>query len=284
MKNDRIAILIDSCTDVPKEYIDKYGMFVVPLTIIYSFGEFQDGVNITADEVYERFSEEIPRTSLPTGETIMEQFSLIEQQGYKKVIVVTISSGLSGTNNMMTLIAKEFPSLDCRVIDTKNIGIGAGFTAILAAQLIEEGLELDEIEKKLQQTLSKTKIFFCVSTLEYLKKGGRIGLVSAVVGSALGIRPVISCNEIGTYYTVKKARGLKKAISAAMDLATKHAAGHRYNLAVAHGGVSADAHEIFERLKSRLPDYKETFFGQISPALVVHTGPGLIGIGVQPLD
>lgn len=284
MKNNKIAILIDSCTDVPKEYIEKYGMYVVPLSINYSFGQFQDGVNITAQEVYDNFSKEIPTTSLPTGETIINQFNKIQQDGFKEVIIVTISSGLSGTNNTITQIAKEFPNLDCRIIDTKNIGIGAGLTGILAGQLVAQDLNINEIEKRLNKSVEDTKIFFCVSTLEYLQKGGRIGLVTAVMGTALGIRPIISCNEEGVYYTVKKARGRKKVISEALELALTHGKGHKFNLAIAHGDALEEAREIYEELKGKLHDCKEILFGQISPALVVHTGPGLIGIGIQLVD
>ena len=284
MKNNKIAILIDSCTDVPKEYIEKYGMYVVPLSINYSFGQFQDGVNITAQEVYDNFSKEIPTTSLPTGETIINQFNKIQQDGFKEVIIVTISSGLSGTNNTITQIAKEFPNLDCRIIDTKNIGIGAGLTGILAGQLVAQDLNINEIEKRLNKSVEDTKIFFCVSTLEYLQKGGRIGLVTAVMGNALGIRPIISCNEEGVYYTVKKARGRKKVISEALELALTHGKRHKFNLAIAHGDALEEAREIYEELKGKLPDCKEILFGQISPALVVHTGPGLIGIGIQLVD
>ena len=252
MKNDKIAILIDSCTDVPKRYIDKYGMYVVPLSINYSFGQFQDGVNITAQEVYDNFSKEIPTTSLPTGETIMSQLIKIKQDGFKKVVVITISSGLSGTNNMIKQMAKEVPELDCRIIDTKNIGIGAGLTAILAGNLVEQGLDIDEIEARLNKSVPDTKIFFCVSTLEYLQKGGRIGLVAAVMGTALGIRPIISCNEDGVYYTVKKARGRKKVINEALNIALNHGKGHKFNLAIAHGDALEEAEAIYNELKGKL--------------------------------
>lgn len=284
MKNEKIAILIDSCTDVPKDYIEKYGMYVVPLSINYSFGQFQDGVNITAQEVYDNFSKEIPTTSLPTGEIIMNQLNKIQEDGFKELIVVTISSGLSGTNNTITQIVREFPNLDCRIIDTKNIGIAAGFTGILAGQLVEQNLNIDEIETRLNKSVIDTKIFFCVSTLEYLQKGGRIGLVSAIMGTALGIKPIISCNEDGVYYTVKKARGRKKVISEALEVALTYGKGHKFNLAIVHGDALEEAKEIYNELKGNLPDCKEILFGQISPALVVHTGPGLIGIAIQLVD
>lgn len=283
--SDKIAILVDSCTDLPKDIMRRYGVFCVPLAVIYSYGQFHDGVDITAQEVYDSFEREIPKTSMPGVGEVEKVFAEIAEKGFRQVIAVTISSGLSGTNNVFHLAAREFPQLDCRIIDTKNIGIGAGMTAIRACEMVEEGLSLDEIEKRLNRTAQNTKIYFCVATLEYLKKGGRIGLVSATMGTLLGILPVISCNEDGIYYTVKKARGRKGVLDAAVELAKSYLSGSkRYNLAVAHGGAPEDAERIEKLLKKLLPNYNIIVTGQISPALVVHTGPGLVGIGVQPLD
>lgn len=282
---EKIAVLVDSCTDVPGDIMQKYGVFCVPLMVNYSYGQFRDGIDITAQEVYDSFECEIPKTSMPGAGAVSEVFAEIAQKGFTQVIAVTISSGLSGTNNVFHLAASEFPQLDCRIIDTRNIGIGAGLTAIRACEMVEEGLSLDEIEQRLNKTAKHTKIFFCVATLEYLKKGGRIGLVSATMGTLLGILPVISCNDDGVYYTVKKARGRKSVLESAVELAKKQLGNsRRYNIAVAHGGAPEEAQQIAEKVKALLPNYNLFVTGQISPALVVHTGPGLIGIGVQPLD
>lgn len=280
----KIALLIDSCTDVPKEFIERYNMFVIPLMVNYSFGEFRDGIDITAQEVYDRFSQEIPKTSMPSAAAVAKVYESIAAQGYEQVLAVTISAGLSGTNSLFCVTAKDFPQLDCRIINTKNIGIGAGVTAILAGELIEKGLSLDEIELSLNESVKSTKIMFCVSTLEYLKKGGRIGLVSATMGTLLGILPIISCNDDGIYYTVKKVRGRKAVIDSAVELAKKGLEGcKKYNLMIAHGGAAEEAQVLEERIKKLFPDYNLLISGQISPALVVHTGPGLIAVGFQPL-
>lgn len=282
--NHKIALLTDSCSDVPKSYIEKYGMFVVPMMIHYSYGHFRDGVDITSQEVYDRFDQEVPKTAFPSGETVAQTLQSICDQGYDQVVIVTISSGLSGTHNMFTVMVKDFPQLDCRIIDSKNIGIASGLTAMRAGQLIEEGLSIDEIERTLLQAVRDTRIFFCVSTLEYLKKGGRIGLVSATMGSLLGILPVISCNEEGIYYTVKKARGRKAVLDSAISLTYDFLSqSQKYIIAVVHGGAEEEAKQVGERVKALLPNYTDYVLGQISPALVVHTGPGLIGLCIQRL-
>ena len=285
MNSEKIAILIDSCTDVPKEYIDKYNMYTLPLLINYSDGEYRDGIDITAQEVYDRFSTEIPKTSLPNMGIIQDTFKKIIEDGYNKILAITISSGLSGTFNAVRMVAEEVTEAEVFMLDTKNIGIGAGFTPILAGELIEKGLSFDEIKEKLIKSVEDTKIYFCVETLEYLRKGGRIGLVSSVLGTTLNLKPIISCNEDGIYYTVSKARGRKKSLSKALEHAKSIADKYsKYNVAVVHGNAKEEADALVKEIKETFPNVEKIFEGQISPALVVHTGPGLIGIGIQGLE
>lgn len=285
MNKQKIAVMCDSCSDVPKEYIDKYHIFVLPLKVIYKDKEYLDGVTITPDEVYKSMENEIPSTSLPDGNLVKECFEKIRNEGYEKVIVVTLSSGLSGTNNLIRLIAMEEENLEIEIIDTKNIAIGSGFHAIMASKYIEEGLEFKEIVEKLNAEIKNSKVFFVVKTLEYLHKGGRIGLVASLFGNALNLKPIISCNDEGIYYTVSKVRGRKPSISKTIDLALKQIGDHkRYALAVCHGDAHEEYLEVLDRLKPVIENAEEIIEGQISPCLGVHTGPGLIGIGVYIID
>ena len=285
MNEQKTAILVDSCCDVPKKYVERYGMYVIPLKVIYKDKEYLDGVDITAQDVYQNLNKEIPKTSLPDGEMITGIFEKIKADGYEKVLAITLSSGLSGTNNMVNLLAKECEGLEFFVFDTKNIAMGGGFHAIQAARYLEEGLSFEAVQTKLEQGLYNCKIFFVVSTLEYLQKGGRIGLVASLFGNALNLKPIISCNEDGIYYTVNKVRGRKQSLTKAMELAVKYAQGHkRYNLAVLNGDAAETAEEIKQELLPLLPNVDQFVEGQVSPALGVHTGPGAIGICVQILE
>lgn len=284
MPDEKIAILVDSCTDVPKEYREKYGMYVVPLTIIYKDAQYRDGIDIQPEEVFARFAEEIPSTSLPSPSTVADVFARIKADGYEKIVAVLISSGLSGTYELVRGFGPAPEGLETCYVDTRNIGIGSGFTAIRAGELIAQGLPFAEVCRQVEVAARHTKLFFCVSTLEYLVKGGRIGLVSGMVGTILDLKPVISCNDAGVYYTVAKARGRKKSLDLALEKAVEFAAGAKeYNITVMHGAAKEEADKLLEALKARLPDFGYAVEGQITPALVVHTGPGLIGIGVQCL-
>ncbi|EPD1726338.1 DegV family protein [Enterococcus hirae] len=284
MKN-KVAILVDSGADVPQELIEKYQMYVIPLKIIYKDRVYTDKVDITPEEIYQRLPQEIPGTSLPDGETITKIFEQIKQDGYEKILAVTISSGLSGTYNIVRLIAQQQEELEAYVLDTKNIGIGAGFSAIQAAKWLEEGMEWSLLIERLNELVKQTKVFFNVATLEYLQKGGRIGLVASILGTALKLNPIISCNDEGIYYTVGKARGRKKSLDRTVSYVKERVGTAKvFNLAVAHGDAKEEATEMMARLKEEFPQAQQIYFGQISPALVVHTGPGLLGVGVQVLE
>lgn len=284
MNKQKIAILTDSGSDVPDYLIKEYGIYEAPLKIIYSDGEYLDGVNITAEEVYSRLKTEIPSTSLPDGSQIQEILDQIKADGYEKVLVVTISSGLSGTYNVMRLVGDREKDLDVFVVDSKNIAIASGFNAIQAAEYIKEGMEWEELKETVAKNISNSRVFFSVSTLEYLQKGGRIGLVASIFGTTIKLKPIISCNEDGIYYTVAKVIGKKRSFNKALELAVEFIGDNKeYNIGVVHGAAEDDAEKLSEELKSMLPNYKMFAEGQISPALGVHTGPGTIGIVVQKL-
>ena len=260
-------------------------MYMLPLQIIYKDRTYTDKVDITAEEIYERLPQEIPSTSLPDGAAIGEIFDRIKGDGYEKVFAVTISSGLSGTFNVVRLLGEQRTDLEVFVLDTKNIGIGAGLQAIRAAELLEKGVTWEELRAQLTNEVPKNKVFFNVASLEYLQKGGRIGLVASILGNALKLNPIISCNEEGIYYTVAKSRGRKKSLDKTVDLIKQFIGDHRHvRLAVAQGDALQEAKEMRARLEAEFPKVKEILFGQISPALVVHTGPGLLGIGIQLLE
>lgn len=282
MNKQKIAIMVDSGTDVPPNYRKKYDIYWLPLMINYTDRQCLDGIDITPREMYELLPTEIPKTSLPDGKTIQNMFDRIKADGYEKLLVVTISSGLSGTYNMVRLMGSEYNGLDIFVLDTKNISIGAGMLAIRAAQMVnDEGVSWENLRLRIQREITKSKVFFCVDTLKYLQKGGRIGLVTAMLGTSLSLKPIISCNEDGVYYIVAKSMGRARSIQKIIDLAREFASeAERVELAVMNGCAENEAISTRKRVEAMITNGAVTITGQIGAALGVHTGPGLIGIGV----
>lgn len=282
MNQEKIALLVDSGTDVPQDVMDRYGIYMIPLQIIYKERTYTDKVEITPEEVYRRLEEEVPSTSLPDGAQIQAVIEQIKEDGYEKLMIVTISSGLSGTYNVLRLIGQEVEGLEVYVFDTKSIGIGAGVQAIRAAELIASGLTFEALITQLEKEIVQNKVLFNVGTLEYLQKGGRIGLVTSIIGTALKLNPTISCNEEGVYYTIAKSRGRKRSIDKLVEIVTEFVGDHQeFRLAVAQGDAYEEGLQLKAKLEAKFPNAKEILFGTISPALVVHTGPGLLGMGIQ---
>ena len=282
MNKNKIALMVDSGTDVPMEYRTKYNIYWLPLLINYLDRQYLDGVDLEPSEMYDRLPTEIPKTSLPNHSMVSEMFDRIKADGYEKVLAVTISSGLSGTNNMIRVTAEEYEGLDIFVVDTRNISIGAGLIAIRAAQMInDENMPWDELTEKIMLEVPKAKVFFCLDTLKYLQKGGRIGLVSAMLGMSLSIKPIISCNEDGIYYTAAKAIGRARSIQKVIDLAKEFAMqAEKSELAVMNGCAPEEGMTTRQKAEAVIPNSRVTVTGQIGVAMGIHTGPGLIGIGI----
>lgn len=285
MKNDKVAILVDSCNDISEELTEKYGFYTIPLVINYKDRSYKDRVDITPQEVYDSLRQEIPKTSLPLRSDIDAMLDQIKADGYDHIIASIISSGLSGTYQSMRLIAEDRDDLTIEVIDTLNIGIGSGFVAIYAAELLEQGLDFDTVVAKTRAAVPKSDVFFGLETLEYLMKGGRIGKVSGILGSALKIKPIISCNPDGIYDTIAKVRGRKQSINKMMELMREKIGSHKnYYLALCHGDALDEMLMMKEEIRELIANAKVYSEGQISPVLGVHTGPGLLGIGVMILE
>lgn len=284
MNDQRIAILVDSASDVPEKYIEEYNIYRAPLNIIYKDKEYISGVNITTEEVFARLDEEIPSTSLPNIDTIQDLFNQIKKEGYKKLLVVTVSSELSGTYNVLRMLGEEVTDLDIQVLDTKNVSLASGINAIQAANYIESGMNWNELVQRVAKNIKNTKVFFSVSTLKYIQKGGRLGRISSFLANALNLKPVISFNDEGITYAAANARGEKRSIQKALRL-TKEYIGEakKYNLGIIHALAKNKAQKVKNKLLKEFPAANILEEEQISSVLGVHVGPGGVGIVIQKL-
>lgn len=279
-----IAIVTDSGTDVPEALCHRWDIQVLPLLVQYEAMTCRDRVDITVQQVLDRLDLEIPKTSMPTLGDAVALLESLRDQGYKQALAVTISSGLSGTCQMLRLAAEDIEGMDVRVVDSRSIGIGAGALVIRAAELAAQGMGLDALEQSVEAMTRNIHVFFTMETLQYLQKGGRIGKMSAAVGNLLSVRPVITCNMEGVLQTVQKVRGNSAALEAAVSQTVKAVGNQkRFRLFVAHADAAKRARTAAEILKTRLPNAEEILLAEIGPALAVHSGPGLLGVGVQLL-
>ena len=166
MLREKVAIITDSCADVPEELAEKYHLFVLPMQIVCEDGVYRDGIDMTSEDIYKRLEKETPKSSTPSGADVEDLLQELVRQGYKKAIAVLLAGGLSGTVNQVRLLAEEF-----------------GGIAIQTAKYAEEGMEFEELKEKVERLIERTKVFFSIDTLKYLKRGGRIGKAAALAGT-----------------------------------------------------------------------------------------------------
>ncbi len=280
---EKIAIFTDSACDLTEAELKKYNIALLPLQIIYKDKSYRDRVEITPDQVYGRLDKEVPTTSLPKGEDIANMFETLIKEGYTHAIGIMISGGLSGTSQSVKLMAQEYSAITTFVYDTKTLSMGEGIQVLKAGNMVQEGKSYQEIVDFLPIHKKQIDTFYSVATLEYLIKGGRIGKVSGTIGELLNLKPIISVNEEGVYYTVVKARGAKQAFQKLIRILKDNLEKAQCNVWIMHGGAEEDAKNIIETIKD-LPGIISLKTGQISPALGVHTGKGLIGLCIERIS
>ena len=284
----KIALLTDSCADLSPRLAEENHIYRVPLRILCADGEYSDGVDIFGRDIYARLhAGELPQTSLPSGEDIEKTLRQIVMDGYDGVIAVMLSSGLSGTYNLVRLIGEECRGmLPVRVYDSLSGSLGMGMTLLQLAEDIRGGMEWEELtERRVPQLIAGSHPFFSVDTLEYLLKGGRIGKVTATAGTLLQIKPIITFAPDGQLQSVAKVRGRSQVMDKLVSMAVKACGEHkRYNLAVANGGAPAEMETVRQRLMTALPDYDHIWEGEIDGTLSVYIGDGVLGAAVQVLD
>ncbi len=219
--------------------------------------------------VYDRYPKDYPKTSTPSLQEVIDKLGEIAAAGFDKVIAVCISSGLSGTWNAVRLASFQQERVEVFAYDTRNISVASGLLGIWASHKVSQGLSFSEICRALEEKTFSSKVMFYMDSLEYLKRGGRIGTVTSM----------ISCNKQGIYYTVSLIRGLKKGKQKLLSEMVKFCKGHRVWLGLGHGAAAEELQEMAEMVIEELGSSAEILYGkQIAATLALNTGPGLIGV------
>ena len=281
--DDRVALVTDTSCDLSEEQLQAYDIRLVSLRVATSEGEFRDRLEIDQDTLYSLLKRELPKTSLPLPEDVSALYRQLKEEGCTRVVHMTISSNLSGTYNMVRLIAEETEGLQVDVVDTRTLSCGLGLLVLEAAESLAKGMSVEDTLARVEHLRSTQLGAFVIRTLEFLRKGGRIGLVEGVVGSLLQIKPVIYVNDDGVYNTLVKARGFTNALNAMSDECFKRFQGRKVRIAIVHGAAYDEAVKLRDRFLEKL-DVVSSFISPVSPALAIHTGPGLLGAIVQYAD
>ncbi|AGX41158.1 DegV family protein [Clostridium saccharobutylicum] len=281
---EKIALITDSACDISADIAKENNIKILPFKIIFSNKEYDDGIDITPNMLYELLKKEIPTTSLPSVDRFTNALNEAKNVGYTHAIIITISSGLSGAYNAARLAAENVSGIQTFVFDSMTLTMSQGAIVLETANLIKEGKPFKEIIDILPTLKNKIDVFFTIDTLEYLKKGGRIGKVAGTIADALNLKPIITVGNDGIYHTVCKIRGIKQSISRLATLLKPYLENNKCKVWVLDGNAPDKAEMLYDSIKD-LPNLVEcTLGGMIGPALGVHTGPGLVGFIVENID
>lgn len=270
----KVAIVTDSTSDIPKEVADKLKIKVVPLTVIFGEESFlDDGKEITTSGFYKkiRSAEKLPTTTQPTPEDFIKTYSEIFKES-ESIISIHISKKMSGTVNSTELAKEKMPGKDIEIIDSELVSYPLGSIVVKAAKLAQEGKSKEEILRVVHDLKSKVKVLFIPSSLEYLKKGGRIGKAKGLIASLLEIKPILTINdgEVSQFKSTRRWNQAKTELINSMEDMVKNP--ENLIAGVGDSDFKEEGAEMYERVKETFNPKEITRF-DIGVIVGTHLGP-----------
>ena len=277
----KIAIVTDSTAYIPNENLRDLPVFTIPLHVIWGDDMYRDNVDITQEVFYKRLgsSKTMPSTSQPSPQEFAELYKTVAKD-YDEILSIHISSQLSGTFDSAIQAKKILSNLKIEVIDSKSTSMGLGFLVLMAARNAQAGENLQKCKELIESARERVKIYFVLRTLEFLKRGGRIGSASALLGTALNLKPILMVED-GVIKPFAKVRTMQKAISRLAEILSENIEGKTpVHLAIIQAEAENDALFLQKEIENKLSkkDISEMINAGISPVIGTHAGPGAIGI------
>ncbi|MFI2235299.1 DegV family protein [Streptomyces chrestomyceticus] len=276
-----VAIVTDSTAYLPRAALRRHRITAVPLTVVLGDQALEEGTEISARSVAQALQKrKYVTTSRPSPEAFVSTYRAIAEAGAESIVSLHLSSEFSGTYDAAVLAAAEAP-VTVRVVDTGMVAMALGFCALAAAEAAETGGSLDEAVAAAEKRAEQTSAYFYVDTLDYLRRGGRIGAAQALLGSALAVKPLLQLAE-GRIDLLEKVRTASKAIARLEEIAVERAGEAQVDIAVHHLAAAERADALAERLRERVPGLAELHVSEVGAVIGAHTGPGLLGAVVSP--
>jgi DegV family protein with EDD domain len=279
-----VVIVTDSTASLPEDLVASHGIVVVPLHVILAGRDYSDGVDFTAAELAAalRTSTRVS-TSRPSPQAFLDAYEAAAERGADAVVSVHISSDMSGTVGSAALAASQSP-IPVEVVDSRTVGMAVGYAALSAAEAAKAGQDAKEVAAIASARAQAATVIFYVDTLEHLRRGGRIGAASALLGSALAIKPLLALSD-GHINPIEKVRTAARALSRLEELALQglEAAGESgVDIAVHHLDSQSRASDLADRLRARVPSATTVILVELGAVVGAHVGPGTIAVAVSP--
>jgi DegV family protein with EDD domain len=276
----KVAIVTDSTAYIPKELVEKYQIRMVPLRVHWGSETYRDGIDIKSVDFYERLKTDrvTPTTAAPS----IGDFQQVYQQALETaeaVVSIHLSSLLSATCQSAEQAKLLLPDKPIEVIDSSLTSMAMGYMVLAAARAAETGASLEEVTAAAKRLIATARIFFTVDTLEYLRRGGRIGTAQAFMGNLMDLKPILALQD-GRVESVERVRTKKKAVERIVDMMVHHIESEIHGpvrLAAVHALVPEEAAALLEAAAARL-NVVEKITTDFSPVIATHTGPGTLGL------
>lgn len=273
-----VKIITDSTAYLPPELIARYGIRVVPLKVVFGAEAYAEGVDISNEEFYSKLMEAstLLTTSQPSVGDFLQVYGEVTREGVP-ILSIHISSKLSATVSTALTAKGELPQAQIEVVDSLSTSMGLGMVVLAAARAADEGQSLSQIRAATEKVIRSMNLFFIVDTLEYLRKGGRIGGAAALVGTALRIKPVLYLKE-GQIEVLAKVRTKRRALKRLLELmAERMLGGTSVHIAIIHAHAAEEATALEKEVRARF-NCAEIYLSELGPAIGAHVGPRAIGL------
>ncbi len=277
----KVALVTDSTATIPDELIKQYPISIAPLQVVWGKETFRDSIDIQPAEFYKRLqnTKVMPSTSQPSPAVFGEIYRHLLDQGFD-ILSVHISSKLSGTLDSAMQARQGFPGARIELVDSSSTSMAMGFPILAAARAAVQGATLQECRDIAEKGCANSDVLFAVSTLEFLRRGGRIGGAAAFLGTTLNLKPLLELKD-GRIDAIERVRTMGKAIDRLLDLFVERIGDKRpLQIAGLHAAAPEEARTLLDRALQRfnMSEVTETVMSEISPVLGTHAGPGTVGL------
>jgi len=276
----RVAVVTDSTAYLPRAQAEAAAVTVVSVQVVVG-GETMDETDVSSSDIADALREWRPiSTSRPSPSVFVEVYNQLALDGADEIVSVHLSGAMSATVESAVLAAKEV-SVPVRVIDSRSIGMGLGFPVLAAAQAAAEGADAQRVEEIARRRSAAASVLFYVDTLEYLRRGGRIGKAAALVGSALSVKPLLHLVE-GSVMPLEKVRTTSRALGRLEELAIERVGDGAADIAVQHLANADRAYALAGRIQQSARGAVAVTVGEVGAVVGAHVGPGMIAVAVCP--
>lgn len=277
----KVAVVTDSTANIPADVLKNYSICIAPLQVVWGDETFRDSIDIQPSQFYDRLqtAKIMPTTSQTSPATFAEIYRPLVEEGYH-ILSIHISSQLSGTYDSAIQARELLPGARIEVVDTKTTAMAMGFQVLSAARAAAQGATLQECCKVAEESQKNSGVLFVLSTLEYLRRGGRIGGAAAFLGTALNLKPILEIRD-GRIEAIERVRTMNKAIDRLLDLFVERVGNRKpVHIASLHGNSPDAARLLLQRAQQCFDksEISEALMADVSPVLGTHAGPGCLGI------